>query len=151
MVRSKKEVLGFSIFYIGAHFHPSTFQKGDAWEEDYRNGILYVVNTIHEHSPDAKIIIALTTPSPLDSNATHPADDGSCGNMHTFHPTGFVSNMDGVIRSIASSPPSVLEEGQEKDDETNTTSIISNVSPPPPDGLWAISDRYSFIMPTLNK
>ena len=111
----------FVQFNVGLHFHPQP--EGD-WRTEYQQEILAVVQNIHAHSPSAKIVIALTTPSPLDTNATYPSDNGSCPHLNKFHKTGFISGMNDVIVSI----------------------FQGNETIP---GLWGINDRYSLMAPHL--
>jgi hypothetical protein len=115
----------FVQFNIGLHFHPKPKRN---WRSEYKKGILEVVQKIHLHSPSAKIVIALTTPSPLDTHATYPPNDGSCPHMKKFHKTGFVSSMNDVIRSLL-----VLV-------ERNNETIP---------GLWGFNDRYSLMIQDL--
>jgi hypothetical protein len=111
----------FVQFNVGLHFHP---KPNSDWRKEYKREILEVVQKIHQHSPSAKIVIALTTPSPLDTNATYPPDDGSCPHLHKFHKKGFISSMNNVILSFL--------EGNERIP-----------------GLWGINDRYSLMTPNL--
>ena len=111
----------FVQFNIGLHFHPKP--EGD-WREEYEQGLREIVQLIHEHSPSAKIVIALTTPSPLDTEATYPLDDGSCPHLAKFHKTGFISSMNDVVKSM----------------------LGGNETIP---GLWGFNDRYSLLTPHL--
>jgi hypothetical protein len=112
----------FVQFNIGLHFHPKP--EGD-WREEYQQGLRDIVQTIHDHSPSAKIVIALTTPSPLDTNATFPLDDGSCPHLAKFHKTGFISSMNDVVQSMLGGGNETIP------------------------GLWGINDRYSLLAPHL--
>ena len=112
----------FVQFNIGLHFHPKP--EGD-WREAYQQGLRDIVKTIHEHSPSAKIVIALTTPSPLDTNATYPLDDGSCPHLAKFHKTGFISSINDVVKSMLGGGNETIP------------------------GLWGINDRYSLLAPHL--
>jgi hypothetical protein len=112
----------FVQFNVGMHFHPA-WTEGN-WQEVYQHGIRDVARRIHDHSPSAKIVIALTTPSPLDTNATFPLDDGSCPHLKLFHKPGVISSMNDIIRSIQ----------------------VGNESIP---GLWGINDRYTLMVPNL--
>jgi len=119
---------------IGMHFHPERLNltTGQDWRPIYRMGILKIIHIIHQHDPQTKIVLALTTPSPLDTNATYPKNDSSCPHFAKFHKEGFVSNMNDVIRSIV----------QENDGGTNGNSIP---------GLWGMNDRYSHVVTDLIK
>jgi hypothetical protein len=112
----------FVQFNVGMHFHPQP--EGD-WRTVYRKEILAVVQSIHAHSPFAKIAIAFTTPSPLDTNATTPLDDGSCPHLHLFHKTGLIASMNNEIWAI----------------------LQGNETIP---GLWGVNDRYSLMVPHLS-
>ena len=112
----------FVQFNVGMHFHPE-----QDWQKEYKRGIISVVQKIHQHSPLAKIVIALTTPSPFDSNATYPRNDSSCPNFSLLHKEGFVSKMNDIIRSIVKERKKSMQ------------------------GVWGINDRYSFMIPKLLK
>ncbi len=85
-------------FNVGMHFHPR--KHGSSWTRTYRNGIRDIVNAIKSHSPSAHIVIALTTPSPFDSNMTFP-NKASCPHYEKFHKAGFVSAMNEIAVSVA--------------------------------------------------
>ena len=114
----------FVQFNVGLHFHPKP--DGKPWQDEYKAGIATVIARIRKHSPSAKIVIALTTPSPLDTNQTYPRNDSSCPNFNKFHKTGFVSSMNEVIKRLPSREPKIP-------------------------GLWGINDRYSLMIPDLVK
>lgn len=107
-------------FNVGMHFRPKRPEDYPSWQNDYREGITYIVNEIRNHSPSAHIVFALTTPSPFDSNATTP-NNATCPYYNKFHKAGFVPAMNNVANSVAK------EHG-----------VI-------------INDRYSFILPVLEK
>jgi hypothetical protein len=85
-------------FNVGLHFSPTT-QIND-WQVDYEIGIRWIVSAIRAHSPQAKIIFALTTPSPFDSPATIP-DGTTCPHGDLFHKKGFISSMNEIARSLS--------------------------------------------------
>lgn len=83
-------------FNVGMHFSPTL----DDWRDEYADGIWRIVSVIRAHSPQARIIFALTTPSPFDSPATIP-DEATCPNYHQLHKAGVVSSMNDVARSLS--------------------------------------------------
>lgn len=85
-------------FNVGLHFNPTT-QKNN-WQVDYEIGIRWIVSMIRAHSPQAKIIFALTTPSPFDSPATIP-DQATCPHQDLFHKEGFISSLNEIARSLS--------------------------------------------------
>ncbi len=85
-------------FNVGMHFHPGP--KVASWHEDYEKGIRNIVTAIRAHSPSARVVFALTTPSPFDSNETMPKR-GTCPDYDKFHEAGFVSSMNMVAVSLA--------------------------------------------------
>lgn len=105
-------------FNVGAWYHPT---PGD-WKTQYRKGMVEIIHRIHQHDPQARIVIALTTPSPLDTKETFPANDSSCPHFHRFDKEGFVASLNDIVRSI-----------------------VSEGIP----GVWGINDRYSQVMPHL--
>jgi hypothetical protein len=105
-------------FNVGQWFRPT---NRTYWQDEYEHGFRFVVTTIREHSPQAKIVFALTTPSPFDSNATYP-DEATCPNYDKFHKQGFIPALNDFARSLA--------------DEL---------------GDVHINDRFSAILPTLGK
>lgn len=83
-------------FNVGMHFHP----QEDTGLTPYMEQFEWVIAKLREHSPDAKIVFALTTPSPFDSKDTYP-DPETCPNYDLFHPEGFVTELNQVARQLA--------------------------------------------------
>jgi hypothetical protein len=81
-------------FNVGMHFNSKHgFAK-------YQLELAKVFGWLREHSPNAKIVFALTTPSPFDSNATFP-DEKTCKNYHLFHKQGIIPKMNEAARKIS--------------------------------------------------
>lgn len=87
-------------FNVGMHFHPKIPGNRTTWHKEYRHGITKIVNEIRAHSPSARIVFALTTPSPFDSKATTPKKS-TCPHYHKFHRARFVPAMNKVAISVA--------------------------------------------------
>jgi hypothetical protein len=89
-------------FNVGMHFKPppSKGKNASSWQKRYRNGLVSIVQSIRAHSPSATIVLALTTPSPLDSDATM-AQRETCQHYHLFHKAGLVNQMNQVAMSVA--------------------------------------------------
>lgn len=86
-------------FNVGMHFHPPPNQTAGEWKHIYQRETEKLIDRIHSHSPQAKIIVALTTPSPLDSQATSShLNATNCPSLGLFHHKGFVADMNQVIR-----------------------------------------------------
>jgi len=103
---------------------------------------LDIIHTIHQEKPKAKIIIALTTPSPYDTKATYPNKDPSiCPYYTKFHREGFVSSMNHIIWKIF--------EDNEKEKKKKTASIPNDRTTTVAAGLWGINDRYSHVIQNL--
>jgi hypothetical protein len=65
---------------------------------EYQAGLKDVVGRIQKHSPSAKVVFALTTPSPFDCNAKWP-DRKTCVNYDRFHKAGRVSQLNQAART----------------------------------------------------
>ena len=93
-----------------------------------KSGLEKVIFQFRNHSPNATIIFAYTTPSPLDSNSNFttitPLVNRSleCKNYNKFHSKGFVSKLNDIAKNVSLQNDNVI-----------------------------INDRYSTIFPVLDK
>ena len=88
-------------FNVGMHFHPKrTTANSSTTQQQYKDSIVRIVTKLREHSPNADIVVALTTPSPYDSNDTYP-DTATCKNYNLFHKGGFVTSLNKWARQLA--------------------------------------------------
>lgn len=99
-------------FNIGMHYHHGQLKP-------YQEGLVNITARLREHSPNAHVVFALTTPSPFDSNETVP-NRTNCANYNKFHKAG-------VVASLNEAAISTLQE------QLNVT----------------INDRYHAILPKL--
>ena len=79
-------------FNVGLHFHSSDLNE-------YEKQITNVVQQLKNHSPDASIVFALTTPSPFDSYGTFP-NRSNCKNYDKFHKKGVVPALNKAILDV---------------------------------------------------
>eukprot|EP00978_Attheya_sp_CCMP212_P027120 scaffold90436_cov47-Attheya_sp.AAC.1 len=81
-------------FNIGMHFYP--------WHglDNYEQQLGEFIVRMRQHSPDAEIVFALTTPSPFDSNATTP-NAKTCEDYHKFPKQGFVPTINQIARNVS--------------------------------------------------
>lgn len=112
---------------VGLH-HLAHYRWRDDLAEAFDAGLKSVISKLREHSPDATIVFALTTPSPFDTPDTAPNEQICIGPaaqnwmrvLEAAYPPGMVSMINDRARTIAAEM-GVL-----------------------------INDRYSAVLPTLN-
>lgn len=81
--------------------------------EEYQDVLTWILERIRKHSPNAILVFALTTPSPLDFNETYPREplDEKCTrNFREFAPPGFVDEINNVAREWASNVNVVIHD-----------------------------------------
>lgn len=87
-------------FNVGMHFKPQGGKNSPPWQKVYREELVSIVQSIRNHSPSARLVIALTTPSPRDSEATMPQPE-NCPHFNLFHKPGFVTAMNEIAIAVA--------------------------------------------------
>jgi len=91
-------------FNVGAHFHVGKKKVNGSFVEKnktistYTRELLQVLNTLRVHSPRARIIFALTTPTPFDSIETTP-NRTACKKYDKFAPAGYVAMLNDIARN----------------------------------------------------
>jgi len=93
-------------FNVGAHFAKFNEQHKFLDEQDmdrqYEEGLTWIIQELRKHSPQASIVFATTTPSPLDSDDTSrlAASSDVCPNSHKFHKAGMFSHLNDIAKRV---------------------------------------------------
>eukprot|EP00316_Scyphosphaera_apsteinii_P017603 CAMPEP_0119334694 /NCGR_PEP_ID=MMETSP1333-20130426/87846_1 /TAXON_ID=418940 /ORGANISM="Scyphosphaera apsteinii, Strain RCC1455" /LENGTH=199 /DNA_ID=CAMNT_0007345049 /DNA_START=69 /DNA_END=665 /DNA_ORIENTATION=- len=95
-------------FNIGAHVGGNGTGSLAAYARDLK----HVIEEIRRHSPQARVIVAATTPSPWDSAATQPRRE-ECSPAHAYdrlHVAGAVPQLNQVAQQVASNLSAVYND-----------------------------------------